>query len=425
MKMNIKRTVRTVWLLTLAFGLAVSRIAQAQAAEFVWAKLGGYTNLSSGWSSFPSSIDVRQGFIYSLSTSGAFWSYNIQSNLFTQLSVSGTWPARVDQCICNPDEDTIWFTVYGRGQVFRLPATGGAVQVVGASGASAYDFGNTTFWNSVTHRYGAVFGYGYFAVRNWRWEFGTNDTDWVQIEANSPGRQPWTSDSRAAAIDFNGKRLFLYSGEGNSTGGQGYHDPGFFPRGNFDALRDLWILDFQSNQWSNLIPLNGSILIEGQIVYYPPLDMLLMINGLAITNGPYPQVTGLWTFNVEQGTNWTQVVATGDVPSGADEYIRQDSGGGIISTSFYDSWNNRIIHFNNRGVYALSFGPTIGLIKAVKPSLSGLWLGTNYQLQVSSDLNDWTNQGSAFIATNTSMVYPQYWDVDNWSQLFFRLQVSR
>lgn len=64
----------------------------------------------------------------------------------------------------------------------------------------------------------------------------------------------------------------------------------------------------------------------------------------------------------------------------------------------------------------------IGLIKAVKPSFSGLSVGTNYQLQVSSNLNTWTNQGAVFTATNASMVYPQYWDVANWNQLFFRLE---
>lgn len=68
--------------------------------------------------------------------------------------------------------------------------------------------------------------------------------------------------------------------------------------------------------------------------------------------------------------------------------------------------------------------PYLNLMKAVKPAFSNLALGTNYQLQVSADINNWTNQGSAFTATNTSMVYPQYWDVDNWNQLFFRLQVA-
>ena len=62
-------------------------------------------------------------------------------------------------------------------------------------------------------------------------------------------------------------------------------------------------------------------------------------------------------------------------------------------------------------------------IKAVTPSFSNLFLKRIYQLQVSSDMSNWTNQGSPFTATNTSMIYPQYWDVDNWNQLFFRLQV--
>ncbi|MCU0785086.1 MAG: hypothetical protein MUF81_13765 [Verrucomicrobia bacterium] len=72
-------------------------------------------------------------------------------------------------------------------------------------------------------------------------------------------------------------------------------------------------------------------------------------------------------------------------------------------------------------LYAVESGPRIDLIKAVKPSFSYLWVGTNYQLQLSGDLNTWTNHGAAFIATNSNMIYPQYWDVDNWNQLFFRL----
>jgi len=74
-------------------------------------------------------------------------------------------------------------------------------------------------------------------------------------------------------------------------------------------------------------------------------------------------------------------------------------------------------------LYDLESGPRVDLAKAVKPTFRNLTVTTNYQLQVSSDLNTWTNQGSAFSATNTIMVYPQYWDVDNWGRLFFRLQV--
>jgi|SRR6266446_4024385 len=66
----------------------------------------------------------------------------------------------------------------------------------------------------------------------------------------------------------------------------------------------------------------------------------------------------------------------------------------------------------------------VALKKAVKPSFSNLFLGTNYQLQVSTDLNTWTNNDSPFTPTNTTMPYPQYFDVGSWNQLFFRLQVA-
>jgi len=79
---------------------------------------------------------------------------------------------------------------------------------------------------------------------------------------------------------------------------------------------------------------------------------------------------------------------------------------------------------NTPTIYIYSpFGLQIGLLKAVTPTFSDLLIGSNYQLQVSSDLNDWTNQGSVFTATNPTGIYPQYWNVDNWGQLFFRLQV--
>jgi hypothetical protein len=75
-------------------------------------------------------------------------------------------------------------------------------------------------------------------------------------------------------------------------------------------------------------------------------------------------------------------------------------------------------------LYAYEYGPHVNLLKAVKPAFDGLSPGTNYQLQVSADMDSWTNQGAPFTATNTSMIYPQYWDVENWNRLFFRLEVA-
>lgn len=85
---------------------------------------------------------------------------------------------------------------------------------------------------------------------------------------------------------------------------------------------------------------------------------------------------------------------------------------------------NRAMSTNEvQQLYVYESGPRVNLMKAVKPLFSNLTLTTNYQLQVSGDLSNWTNQGSSFTATDTSMIYPQYWDVDNWGKLYFRLQV--
>ena len=58
---------------------------------------------------------------------------------------------------------------------------------------------------------------------------------------------------------------------------------------------------------------------------------------------------------------------------------------------------------------------------ALTPSFNKLQLGTNYQLQVSTDLSTWSNTGPVFTATNASEAYAQPFDVTNWNRLFFRL----
>jgi len=68
--------------------------------------------------------------------------------------------------------------------------------------------------------------------------------------------------------------------------------------------------------------------------------------------------------------------------------------------------------------------PRVSLTKAVKPGLSNLVVGLSYQLQVSSNLVTWTDHGTPFTATDVSMVYPQYFDVDVWHSLFFRARVA-
>ena len=69
---------------------------------------------------------------------------------------------------------------------------------------------------------------------------------------------------------------------------------------------------------------------------------------------------------------------------------------------------------------AISLQP--GSINVLRPAFSELGLSNLYQLQISGDLNNWTNFGPAFTATNSNMVYPAGWELNGSDHLFFRLQ---
>jgi hypothetical protein len=67
--------------------------------------------------------------------------------------------------------------------------------------------------------------------------------------------------------------------------------------------------------------------------------------------------------------------------------------------------------------------PIINIQKAVYLISTNMLTGLNYQVQASSDLINWTNQGCAFTATNSNWQSTNYWNVNDWNQLFFQLQV--
>lgn len=63
----------------------------------------------------------------------------------------------------------------------------------------------------------------------------------------------------------------------------------------------------------------------------------------------------------------------------------------------------------------------LSIVKAVTLQNDNLQSGSNYQLQVSSDLIHWTNQGAVFTADSAFWQSTNYWQVANWDKLFFRL----
>lgn len=86
---------------------------------------------------------------------------------------------------------------------------------------------------------------------------------------------------------------------------------------------------------------------------------------------------------------------------------------------------NRALSSNEvAALYNLEAPPFLRVKKAVYVESPNLKVGTNYQLQLSTDLSTWTNSGAAFTATNSVWRSLNYWDVDNWNKLFFRLQAQ-
>jgi hypothetical protein len=129
-------------------------------------------------------------------------------------------------------------------------------------------------------------------------------------------------------------------------------------------------------------------------------------------------------FTAATGVNGMDLILGTDVaPSGYGAYW--DANGSPFNGALDEIriYNRVLSAAEVAALYQDDTTPSLGLIKAVRPSFNNLTLGGNYQLQMSVDLSIWSNHGPPFTATNTSMLYPQYFDVDNWGQISFRLQV--
>jgi hypothetical protein len=104
----------------------------------------------------------------------------------------------------------------------------------------------------------------------------------------------------------------------------------------------------------------------------------------------------------------------GNDPSGGNRFFT----GAIDDVRIY----NRAMSANEVAqLYAYESGYILNINRAVFLSSDNLNIGLNYQVQVSSDLANWTNQGSVFTASSSIWQSTNYWPVANWNQLFFRV----
>ena len=155
---------------------------------------------------------------------------------------------------------------------------------------------------------------------------------------------------------------------------------------------------------------------------------VLYVNGIAVGT------------NNQSGAGYTFHPSSGDPYSQSEIWIPEGGGIGAFctynnNTGYLDSfmrfvgaasdfriYNRALLASEVSGLNALESAPIVNIQKAVYLTSANLLVGTNYQVQASTDLINWTNQGSVFTATTNSWRSTNYWDVANWNQLFFRLQ---
>lgn len=249
-------------------------------------------------------------------------------------------------------------------------------------------------------------------ARKLYWTAGSNDPGLRRANLDGSGQQNLITSGiinpTGLALDTVHGKMYWTDLEGNRNGTGSIH------RSNLDGSQAETLLTEVDEAYGIAVDAVG-----GKI-YWPELSTHKIQRANLDGSGVEDLVTGLDT----------PVTISLDLSEGKMYWTDSDWSGQVnrISRANLNGSNVQIIvsgvGFPFGIAVAPGVGPKVDLIKAVKPSFANLRVGTKYQLQSSADMKTWTNQGSPFTATNTSMVYPQYWDVDNWNSLFFRLQVG-
>ena len=186
------------------------------------------------------------------------------------------------------------------------------------------------------------------------------------------------------------------TGNVQSLGSSGFHA---MLGGDYDSTRNVyWASDESYGKVYQLSTANGAILWTSTSTW---------------ASGNFgPDFLG----SVNMTPNGDILICAGDNSGNVDRILQLNASTGLWTT-------NLTINVNTTLRFAtVPIFPKVNLIKAVTVNFSNLSIGTNYQLQVSTDLNSWTNVATPFTATNSFMTCSNYWNVSDWNQLFFRLQ---
>jgi len=182
----------------------------------------------------------------------------------------------------------------------------------------------------------------------------------------------------------------------------------------------------------------------GVLYFHPQNSIPFAMSSATVTNGIWQHVAVVFDTNacvfyingIRCGTN------PGDYSVPAASFVTATSIGCWRGDGWYGSYGSQLstCGFDDVRIYDRTLSdeeinllyqdqsvitpgnPRLDIGKAVYVKFSGLNIGYTYQLQVSTDLVHWTNHGQPFGALSGTVTNQEFFSVDNWDQLYFRLQ---
>jgi hypothetical protein len=153
-------------------------------------------------------------------------------------------------------------------------------------------FGATDFYNGVENKVGLFGGYGFFATKNWIYEAditANSTSNWTNTYANRDNSSTLgiaKATGKKVTYNRNRTKLFLSGGQGSYSGDQFSNACSTSTItwatdvGKYCWLNDVWEYDFNTKQFTNIVPLsNSSYPSEGLTAYDYDNDVLYLMGG--------------------------------------------------------------------------------------------------------------------------------------------------
>lgn len=155
---------------------------------------------------------------------------------------------------------------------------------------------------------------------------------------------------------------------------------------------------------------------------------ILYLNGTAV--GTNDQSAASYAFHPSSGDPYSQTEFWIPQGGGVGAFCTFNNNTGLLDSfgrfigavSTFRIYNRPLSESEVARLHFLESPSSINIKTAVYLDSNTLKVGTNYEVQVSSDLINWTNHDVAFTATNSNWRTTNYWDTDKSGKLFFRLQ---